>query len=439
LEATFKDPKIEGYNKRKRLLDYLIKGASIVVFVATIPEIYYWITDTLIVVSVILALFGFCYFLNKKGHTNLAANIIVLTVSILVFFQCMLTGLSSMVFCFYMPLLIGIPFIIDNKNIGLILMHMLIPIMLCAYLLFINQASAHAAKELATGFTNINGQINFLCALSQCGFFAWFIIRDHSSSQKLILLSKANIEYKNAKLLKTNNEMDHLVYSISHDLRAPIASALGLIEISKLETDPEKLKYYEILKEACLRRLDNFIYDILNYLKNNRLEIEVCNVSIKEEILNSIEMNSIYNDQVHVTIECEYEGDFYTDKNRLRMILNNIISNAFRYAKPSTVEKTIHIKVRNNFPTLEIAVKDNGVGINKEYIDKIFEMFFKTDEKTKGSGLGLYITKEALTKIHGSITVWSEKGVGSIFTITIPNLENVPLVREDNNINSIME
>ena len=422
MEATFKDPNIESYKKRKRLLDYLIKGASVVVFVATIPEIIYWVTDTLLMVSFILSIFGLCFFLNKKGHTNTAANLIVLTVSFLVFVQCIQTGLSSMVFCFYMPLLIGIPFIIDNKNIALILCHMFIPVALCAYLLFFNQPHPEATRQLSEGFTNTNGQINFLCALSQCGFFAWFIIRDHSVSQKLLLISKEKIENKNAELIKTNSEMDHLVYSISHDLRAPIASALGLIEISKLETDPEKLKYYEILKEACLRRLDNFIYDILNYLKNNRLGVEISPLSIKDEIYNSIEMNSIYNEHVKVVVECEYEGELYTDKNRIRMILNNIISNAFRYAKPNILDKTIHIRVKNNFPNIEISITDNGVGINKEYMEKIFDMFFKTDEKTKGSGLGLYITKEAIGKIKGTIAVWSEKGVGSIFTITIPDL-----------------
>jgi hypothetical protein len=105
------------------------------------------------------------------------------------------------------------------------------------------------------------------------------------------------------------------------------------------------------------------------------------------------------------------------------MILNNTISNAFRYSKSSHNDKTIHIKVKNISPSIEISIADNGVGINKEYIDKIFDMFFKTDEKTKGSGLGLYITKEAVMKIEGKVTVWSEKGVGSIFTITLPNLK----------------
>lgn len=424
MEAPFKDLHLESNDKRKRLLDYLIKGASLIISLATIPEIIYWVPNTIIAVSFVLLIFAICHFLNKKNHTNVAANIVVLTVSFIVFVQCIETGLASMVFCFYMPLLIGIPFIIDNKKIVLILFQMILPILLCMYLLFFNQPANESFKQLDAGFTSINGQVNFLCALCQCGFFAWFIIRDHSVSSKLILLSKAKIEYKNARLLKTNSEMDHLVYSISHDLRAPIASALGLIEISKIETDPEKLKYYETLKEACLRRLDNFIFDILNYLKNNRLEIEIAPVSLKEEILNSIEMNSVYNENVAVTLDCDYDGEFHTDKNRLRMILNNIISNAFRYSKSTHSDKSVNIKVKNLSPNIEISIADNGVGINKEYIDKIFDMFFKTDEKTKGSGLGLYITKEAITKIQGTITVWSEKGVGSIFTITLPNLKD---------------
>ena len=115
MEVPFKDLNLESNDKRKRLLDYLIKGASLIVFLATIPEIIYWVTDTLIVVSVILSLFGICFLLNQNNHSNLAANIVVLTVSTLVFVQCIETGLGSMVFCFYMPLLIGIPFIVDNK------------------------------------------------------------------------------------------------------------------------------------------------------------------------------------------------------------------------------------------------------------------------------------------------------------------------------------
>jgi signal transduction histidine kinase len=433
LEFSFKDTQGEDVLKRTRLLDYLIKGASAIVFVATIPELYYWIPDTILIVSIILTIFGICYFLNKKGYNRVASNVVVLTVSFLVFFQSIQTGIASMVFCFYMPLLIGIPFIIDNKKIGLILFHMALPIGLCSYNLFFQNTNTETANALESGFSSINGQVNFICALCQCGFFAWFIIRDHTISQKLLLISNTKIEYKNKHLLKTNKEMDHLVYSISHDLRAPIASALGLIEISKLESDPEKLKYYESLKETCLKRLDNFILDILNYLKNNRLALEIDNVSIKDEILHSIEMNLAFNTDVNVILECDYEGEFHTDKNRLRIILNNLLSNAFRYTKADATDKAIIIKVKHNLPFLEISINDNGVGINPEYISKIFDMFFKTDEKSKGSGLGLYITKEALVKINGNISVWSEKNVGSIFTITLPCLKDyVPELKEEN-------
>ncbi len=424
MEFYFKDAQEGEVLKRTRLLDYLIKGASAIIFIATIPELYYWIPDTILIVSIILCIFGICFLLNKKGYTNLSANIVVLTVSFLVFFQSLETGLASLVFCFYMPLLIGIPFIIDNKKIGLILFHMVLPICLCIYNLFLHDTNAHTTVALNEGFTNLNGQVNFICALCQCGFFAWFIIRDHSIAQKQLLISKTKIEYKNKHLSKTNKEMDHLVYSISHDLRAPIASALGLIEISKLETDPEKLKYYESLKETCLKRLDSFILNILNYLKNNRLTLEIENISIKDEILHSIEMNAASNLDVKVTLECDYEGEFYTDKNRLRIILNNLLSNAFRYTKADATEKAIIIKVKFGHPYIEISINDNGVGINPEYISKIFDMFFKTDEKSKGSGLGLYITQEALDRIKGTIIVWSEKNVGSIFTITLPCLKD---------------
>ncbi|MBC7450420.1 MAG: HAMP domain-containing histidine kinase [Cytophagales bacterium] len=357
----------------------------------------------------------------------------VLLVTSLVFVQCLTTGLGSMVFCYYMPLLIGIPFIIDHKKMGLLLIHMLIPVLLCTYLLFGNAPFADSVQNLSEGFTNLNGRVNTICALIQCGFFAWLIIRDHSISQKLAIVSKLKIEKRNQDLIKTNKEMDHLVYSISHDLRSPIASALGLIEISKLEDDIEKLRYYETLKESCLRRLDHFIIDILNYLKNNRLEIEISHIDIRQEISFAIEMNSGYNEHMTVSIENAHTGDFYTDKNRLRIILNNLISNAYRYAKHGSDDRTITIITKNSGSDLIITISDNGVGINEEYMDKIFDMFFKTDEKSKGSGLGLYITKEALDRLNGTIEVWSEKGVGSSFTIKLPNMKKVlvPVASEE--------
>lgn len=433
MKTDFIDPYLESLNKRSRLLDYLIKAASIIVFLSTIPEIVFFVTDTLIVVSIILIGFFVCYLLNKKGHTNIAANIIVLLVTSLVFVQCLTTGLGSMVFCYYMPLLIGIPFIIDHKKMGLLLIHMLIPVLLCTYLLFGNAPFADSVQNLSEGFTNLNGRVNTICALIQCGFFAWLIIRDHSISQKLAIVSKLKIEKRNQDLIKTNKEMDHLVYSISHDLRSPIASALGLIEISKLEDDIEKLRYYETLKESCLRRLDHFIIDILNYLKNNRLEIEISHIDIRQEISFAIEMNSGYNEHMTVSIENAHTGDFYTDKNRLRIILNNLISNAYRYAKHGSDDRTITIITKNSGSDLIITISDNGVGINEEYMDKIFDMFFKTDEKSKGSGLGLYITKEALDRLNGTIEVWSEKGVGSSFTIKLPNMKKVlvPVASEE--------
>ena len=422
METDFINPYLESLKKRSRVLDYLIKAAILIILLSSIPKFLFWSTDSLIIVGIIFIVFLICYFLNNNGHTDVAANVVVFSVSILLFVQCLTTGLYSMVLCYYMPLMIGIPFIIDHQKKWLLTLHMIHPIVLCSFLVFGNFSFMETFSEIDRGFVEINGPVNIVCALAQCGFFAWFIIRDHDISQRLLLLSKSKIHGRNQDLIKTNKEMDHLVYSISHDLRAPISSALGLIEISKLENDIEKLRYYETLKESCLRRLDHFIIDILNYLKNNRLDLEISSINIKNEIAAAIEMNSIYNDHVKVRVLDNYTGEFYTDKNRLRIILNNLISNAYRYSKHGSIEKNIEIRTTNDDNHLVLTISDNGVGIGEEYLDKIFDMFFKTDEKSKGSGLGLYITKETLVKLEGSIEVWSEKGIGSTFTIKIPNL-----------------
>ena len=110
-----------------------------------------------------------------------------------------------------------------------------------------------------------------------------------------------------------------------------------------------------------------------------------------------------------------------TDKNRLNIILNNLISNAITYQDPSKNDPLVNIKVDMSDTETNIIVKDNGIGISKELQEKIFDMFFRGSENSDGSGLGLYIVKESVEKLNGTINVRSVPGKGSEFRVLIPN------------------
>jgi signal transduction histidine kinase len=109
-----------------------------------------------------------------------------------------------------------------------------------------------------------------------------------------------------------------------------------------------------------------------------------------------------------------------SDGLRLKIIISNLLSNAIKYADITKQEMFISIKTYIQEGSNKIEVADNGIGINDEFKDYIFEMYYGTN-KNKGSGLGLYIVKEAVENIKGNISVFSESNIGSKFIVTIPN------------------
>ncbi|OHX66838.1 PAS domain-containing sensor histidine kinase [Flammeovirga pacifica] len=230
---------------------------------------------------------------------------------------------------------------------------------------------------------------------------------------------------KNEALSKANKELDNFVYRVSHDLRAPITSALGLIELS-LDSTFEEVKEYLKLQHRSLTKLDNFIHDILNYSRNNRMELKPSEVNIKELLQSTLDQYKFINEfeRVSVDIEVEENNPLYCDQARLQVIINNIISNAFKFTCKS-YKPMIEIKAVVEPADFILIVRDNGIGIKKEYIDKVFDMFYRATDINYGSGLGLYIVQEAVKKLGGEISVESVINEGSTFKIIIPNLWSI--------------
>lgn len=238
--------------------------------------------------------------------------------------------------------------------------------------------------------------------------------------------AEETLKEKNQELVKTNEELDRFVYSASHDLRAPLASTLGLINISRLSDDETERAYYLDLMEQSLNRMDKIIQDLTDYSRNTRLEIKTEEINFEHMIKDIFQrLKYLKNiDDVRVNTQIEAKGNFYSDKIRLYIILINILSNAIKYQKYEQSYPFISINITIDAKKAIIAVKDNGIGIDKSHIDKIFTMFFQVSRDSVGSGLGLYIAKETVNKLHGSITVESIVSKGSTFTITIPNAKS---------------
>ena len=238
---------------------------------------------------------------------------------------------------------------------------------------------------------------------------------------------KAQLQAQNEELKKINAELDKFVYRASHDLRAPLVSVLGLINIVKQEALEENRSTYYDMMTKSITKLDKFIQDIIHYSKNTRLvvkkEVIDFHLLVEEtfEDLHYIEGA----DSIEKIVLIQKDATFVSDRSRLHMIFNNIISNAIRYRNPHRNKSYINVKIKVTHSKCFIEIKDNGIGIGNEHVTKVFDMFYRASASKTGSGLGLYIVKEAIQAIQGEILVQSALGKGTKFTLILPNLAHV--------------
>jgi len=236
------------------------------------------------------------------------------------------------------------------------------------------------------------------------------------------------IQVQYQKLLKTNSELDKFVYSTSHDLRAPLTSIQGLITIVEENLSPNEDDQRELLNmmKISVTKLDDFIGDILYYSYNARSTVDQNEIDFEAIIAESRD-NLKYQSATPVIfkVEVNQKGAFYSDKKRLFIVLNNLISNAIKYSDFSKEKSFVTITVESDTREAQLTIEDNGIGIADKDHSKIFEMFYRGTNLSTGSGLGMYILKETLDKIQGTVQLESELKKGSTFTITLPNLQKV--------------
>lgn len=245
------------------------------------------------------------------------------------------------------------------------------------------------------------------------------IARDNTEKKK----AEMRLEMQNMELIKINETLDRFVYSASHELRSPLSSILGLVNLARYEENPlVRLKILQMM-ESSVNRLDSIISDIVHYSRNSRLDIEVEKLDFKNLISNTIDHLHFMerSDKLKIHYKITGKFNFYSDRKRVAIILNNLLSNAIKYHNPFLPDPAININVLVLKKEALIEVSDNGCGIPTEHIDKIFKMFYRISEKHPGSGIGLFIVKEVLNKLSGNIQVRSKVNKGTTFIITIPN------------------
>jgi PAS domain S-box-containing protein len=235
----------------------------------------------------------------------------------------------------------------------------------------------------------------------------------------------SKIKKTEEQLRSKNEELNTFIYRASHDLKGPLASILGLVNLAQAEmSDVESIKYYMNLIQLSASRLDSILNDFLelgrltqSHIKNSTINFE----QLINEILRSLEYLPDYQ-FIDFSFNIKQKKAFKSKKILVKAIIQNLIDNAIKYRKvDAAVRSSIHILIEEVDNEISISVTDNGIGIDRAIQEKIFKMFYRGHDIAGGSGLGLYIVKSSVEALRGRIGVKSKVGQGTTFQIMLPN------------------
>lgn len=226
----------------------------------------------------------------------------------------------------------------------------------------------------------------------------------------------------NKQLTERNHELDQIVYKISHDIRAPLTSVMGLLSLMKINTNPDETINYVNLTENRVLKLDRFIQSMLDFSRNTRTKVCIEPVNFNDLIEQCIQDLTYSKHFARMKFVTTISGDaFFSDPFRLKIVFLNLIANAIKYQHMSREQSHLQITIESNAREAVITFEDNGIGIDEQYLPQIFDMFFRATEQSDGSGLGMYIVKQTIEKLDGTVRLESTRGQGTCIRLRVPN------------------
>ena len=282
-------------------------------------------------------------------------------------------------------------------------------------------------RILITGFSDIDSVIN---AINRGHVFRYIKkpwseadVKSAIDEAYKFYITTSMLALKNEELQKAYDELDKFAYSATHDMRGPILSVLGIIDLTKNAEDMNEVKEMVGMMENAMLKLDNYIQNLHDHYSIRRGELNITDIDFEDVMKDMSDLYDITGKLKNISFEksVAQECKFRSDDISIKIILNNLLSNGFKYQKKDSDNKlvSLNIKVANNLAT--IIVSDNGIGIPEKNLKDVFSMFFRGANDEIGSGFGLYNVKDALGKVNGKIEVESKENEGTTFTVTIPS------------------
>ena len=277
-------------------------------------------------------------------------------------------------------------------------------------------------------------------------FFSYMLLIMYFTIENPDVKMIEQLNIANANALRANQAKSEFLSSMSHEIRTPLNAIVGLAsQINENKDCPSSMKedLNDILVSSnTLLEIVGNIIDI-NKIETSKLVIVNVPYSLRTEINTIIKINKLKLENKDITLNINIEDsvpdNLIGDKNHLKQIFNNLLTNAIKYTNQGSISIDISSTNDNNIANLTIKVSDTGIGIRKENLEKLFTKFERLDTEInsniEGTGLGLVITKKLVELMNGTIEVSSKYNVGSTFLVKLPQkMSSTPSTLEKSNI-----
>lgn len=363
----------------------------------------------------------FSFVLNRQRRFTAAKILLTVTVNAVVFIFASSEPIATGVYMYFATISLGALVIFGFEE-----RYKAIPFVILSTVLFFLSMTyrfSFIPEDVFTeDYTRLNLLFNFLGSgwASICIIF--FLLSINHRWEAALEKNEKELKQKNIDLTTLNADLDRFVYSTSHDLRSPLRSMRGLIHLAQITPSVEETKLLVNEMKSRVDHLEKFIQDIADYSRNRTQEVSLHPVRVKKllnEILDSLRYFPGANEML-LNVEVDDDLVVALDSTRLEVILSNLLSNAIKYRDPERERSFVMIRMEHVNESLIITIEDNGIGIPKDYLDKIFDMYVRAHDHSQGSGLGLFILKETVERLGGTFRVESQVRNGSSFVVTLP-------------------
>lgn len=237
-------------------------------------------------------------------------------------------------------------------------------------------------------------------------------------------MADSMLSIKNEELQKAYNELSKFAYSVSHDIRGPLSGILGAISVAREIDDVEEMREMLFLMEKSVKKLDTYVISMHDYYSLQRGELIITEIDFNKIIDELKDIYLVLSKVNNVAFNMSIDQDevFRSDEIALKLILNNLLSNAFKYQNKKSKNKSVEVLIQVHKSVATVYVKDTGIGILGSHVGEIFKLFYRSNSQEVGSGLGLYNVKSALLKLNGQIEVNSVLHQGTTFKVIIPSI-----------------